>query len=66
MKNLETEREMFLASNKSLAEYNLSQEPTLEKLKVQLQRQFDELKSYKKRVEMKKKSLGKEKIYFVV
>lgn len=57
VKNLETEREMFLASNKSLADYNLSQEPTLEKLKVQLQRQFEELKSYKKRVEMKKKSL---------
>lgn len=49
---------MFLASNKSLAEYNLTQEPILEKLKLELQRQFDELKSYKKRVEAKKKSMG--------
>lgn len=57
VKNLEAEREMLIASNKSLAEYNLSQEPVLEKLKVQLQRQFDELKSYKRRVESKKKSM---------
>jgi len=57
VKNLETERELFLASNKSLAELNLSQEPVLEKLKVQLQRQFEELKSYKQRVEIKKKSM---------
>lgn len=57
VKNLEVERQMFLASNKSLAEYNLSQEPILENLKVQVQGQLEELKSYKQRVETKKKSL---------
>lgn len=57
VKNYESDRETVLASNKSLAEYNLSQEPVLEQLKVQLRRQFDELKSYKKRVEAKKKTL---------
>ena len=30
MKQLYSEKEMLMASNKSLAEYNLSQEPTLQ------------------------------------
>lgn len=35
-KDLETEKEMLIASNRSLAEFNLSQEPDLEERKRQL------------------------------
>ena len=36
MKNLQDEKESVLATNKSLAEYNLSKEPTLAAARVQL------------------------------
>ncbi|OWR51155.1 vacuolar protein sorting-associated protein 37C [Danaus plexippus] len=37
VKDWETEREMIIASNRSLAEFNLSKEPDLEDLKKQIQ-----------------------------
>lgn len=37
VKDWDTEREMIIASNRSLAEFNLSKEPELEELKAQVQ-----------------------------
>lgn len=37
-KNLETEKEMLMASNRSLAEFNLSKQPELEEGKQELKR----------------------------
>ncbi|KPI98898.1 Vacuolar protein sorting-associated protein 37B [Papilio xuthus] len=41
VKDWETEKEMMIASNRSLAEFNLSQEPELEKLKSQVQQKSE-------------------------
>lgn len=41
VKQWETEREMIIASNRSLAEYNLSKEPELEELKTQVQQKSE-------------------------
>ncbi|XP_054722586.1 vacuolar protein sorting-associated protein 37B-like [Uloborus diversus] len=57
VKNLEAEREMLLASNKSLAEYNLSQEPLLINLKGDIVSKHKELQSCKGRVQKKKQKL---------
>lgn len=41
VKDWETEKEMIIASNRSLAEYNLSKEPELEELKSDIQRRSE-------------------------
>ncbi|CAB3245583.1 unnamed protein product [Arctia plantaginis] len=41
VKDWETEREMTIASNRSLAEFNLSKEPDLEDLKAQVQQKSE-------------------------
>lgn len=41
VKDWETEREMIIASNRSLAEFNLSKEPELEDLKTQVQQKSE-------------------------
>merc|ERR1719216_195032 len=40
MKVLQEEKEMLLTSNKSLAEYNLSQEPIVREAKARLQEKY--------------------------
>merc|ERR1719516_490234 len=40
MKALQEEKEMLLTSNKSLAEYNLSQEPVVREAKARLQEKY--------------------------
>merc|ERR1740123_1525318 len=40
MKALQDEKEMLLTSNKSLAEYNLSQEPVVREAKARLQEKY--------------------------
>ncbi|VVC99742.1 vacuolar protein sorting-associated protein 37B [Leptidea sinapis] len=41
VKDWETEKEMIIASNRSLAEYNLSKEPELEKIKSEIQQESE-------------------------
>ncbi|XP_034828011.1 vacuolar protein sorting-associated protein 37B [Maniola hyperantus] len=41
VKDWETEREMIIASNRSLAEFNLSKEPVLEELKAEVQQKSE-------------------------
>ncbi|KFM81748.1 Vacuolar protein sorting-associated protein 37B, partial [Stegodyphus mimosarum] len=57
VKKAESEREMLLASNKSLAEYNLSKEPVLNELRSKICEEAEELKSLKESVESKKQKL---------
>ena len=52
IKNLYSEKEMLLASNKSLAEYNLSQEPALTEARVRLQERHREANRAAEQVKM--------------
>ncbi|MFH4980534.1 hypothetical protein AB6A40_007243 [Gnathostoma spinigerum] len=58
-RTLPTEREMGLAQNKSLAEWNLSQEPKLEEAKARLKETYDKAVSLKAEVEELKARLDK-------
>ena len=42
LKSLYSEKEMLVASNKSLAEYNMSQEPVLRQAKEKLMERYGE------------------------
>lgn len=57
VKRSEAEREMLLASNKSLAEFNLSQEPNISTSKNQLKESYNQLMKLKDDVEDKKQKL---------
>ena len=52
IKTLYAEKEMLLASNKSLAEYNLSQEPLLTEARVRLQERHREANRAAEQVRM--------------
>ncbi|XP_013783805.1 vacuolar protein sorting-associated protein 37A-like [Limulus polyphemus] len=54
VKNIEAEREILLASNKSLAEFNLNQEPVLLKAREGLSQVYLEAMDLKKEVEENK------------
>lgn len=53
-----TEREMGLVQNKSLAEWNLSQEPKIEEAKKQLRNTYEEAVKVKEEVMELKKQLS--------
>ncbi|RWS28344.1 vacuolar protein sorting-associated protein 37B-like protein [Leptotrombidium deliense] len=57
VKKLESEREMLIASNKSLAEYNISREPSYRQLRQSLVSSHKEATDLKKEVEAKKEKL---------
>lgn len=59
MKSLVTEKEMLLAQNKSLAEYNLGQEPKLRQAKEKLLHTYEEAAKHKELATAKKIQLGK-------
>lgn len=59
MRNLPTEREMGLVQNKSLAEWNLTQEPLLEELKKNLLETYEEAVRNKESVMQSKAKLGR-------
>ncbi|EJW74511.1 hypothetical protein WUBG_14583, partial [Wuchereria bancrofti] len=64
VRTLPTEREMGLVQNKSLAEWNLSQEPKIEEAKRQLRTTYEEAVKIKEEVmELKEKlnSLSEER-----
>ncbi|KAI1292066.1 Vacuolar protein sorting-associated protein 37B [Halotydeus destructor] len=58
VKALESEREMLIASNKSLAEFNLSKEPTYQQLRQSLLDSYNEAAELKKGVEAKRDKLN--------
>lgn len=55
---LYSEKEMLLASNKSLAEYNLSQEPLLKEKRAKLQEKHRELTKKAEKVRLLKKDVA--------
>uniref|UniRef100_A0A1B6DTB1 VPS37 C-terminal domain-containing protein n=1 Tax=Clastoptera arizonana TaxID=38151 RepID=A0A1B6DTB1_9HEMI len=57
LKNLETEKEILMASNRSLAEFNLSQEPHMEKGKQKLYDLIEEGERLCNDVELKTKKI---------
>lgn len=57
VKNAESEKEMVVVSNKSLAEFNLSQQPELDKLCRQLSEMYREAKELKDEAEENKQKL---------
>lgn len=57
VKNAENEREMLLASNKSLAEFNLSQEPNLRQSRQKLKELYEQAQELMNEVEQNKKTL---------
>lgn len=59
VRTLPTEREMGLVQNKSLAEWNLSQEPKIEEAKRQLQTTYEEAVKVKEEVMELKEKLSK-------
>ena len=59
VKNLEVDKETLLASNKSLADYNLSREPKLVQGKQQLATTYEEAVEVQKEFEKNKQKLGK-------
>lgn len=56
VKNAENEREMLLASNKSLADFNLSREPKLRQSRQQLKEQYEQAQELVAEVEQNKKT----------
>merc|ERR1719382_995970 len=54
MKALQEEKEMLLTSNKSLAEYNLSQEPIVREAKARLQEKYQTAQQLGQEVEIYK------------
>lgn len=58
MESLECERDSLIASNKSLAEYNLSREPTYRQTRQQLIDGHNELKAIKEEIDKKKSRLS--------
>ncbi|XP_064460972.1 vacuolar protein sorting-associated protein 37B-like [Ornithodoros turicata] len=57
VKNAENEREMLLASNKSLADFNLSREPKLRQCRQRLQELYSTAQELKQEAEQNKKKL---------
>lgn len=57
VKNAENEREMLLASNKSLADYNLSREPKMRQSRQQLKELYEQAVELMQEVEQRKKTL---------
>lgn len=57
VKNAENEREMLLASNKSLADFNLSREPKLRELRQQLRELYEQAGELMTEAEQNKKTL---------
>ncbi|KAH7960109.1 hypothetical protein HPB49_017024 [Dermacentor silvarum] len=57
VKNAENEREMLLASNKSLADFNLSREPKLRQSRQQLKELYEQAQELMAEVEQNKKTL---------
>lgn len=58
MKNAESEREMLLASNKSLADFNLSREPKMRQSRQQIKELYEQAQELMQEVEQRKKTLG--------
>lgn len=59
LKEIETEKEMVLASNRSLAEFNLSKEPHFRNRKQEIQLLSEEGEQLFNNIEAKSKELGK-------
>ncbi|UYV63529.1 VPS37B [Cordylochernes scorpioides] len=57
VKNLESEKEVLLASNKSIAEFNLNFEPYLQETRGQLTQFYQEASALKAEIEERKKTL---------
>ncbi|XP_077534084.1 vacuolar protein sorting-associated protein 37B-like isoform X2 [Haemaphysalis longicornis] len=57
VKNAENEREMLLASNKSLADFNLSREPRLRELRQQLRELYEQASELMAEAEQNKTTL---------
>ncbi|RWS04528.1 vacuolar protein sorting-associated protein 37B-like protein [Dinothrombium tinctorium] len=57
IKKLESDREMLIASNKSLAEYNVSREPSYRQMRQSLVNSHKETNDLKREVESKKSKL---------
>ena len=58
VKNLSDEKQTLLASNKSVAEYNLSREPRLAQAKTQLAQTYEKAVEVQKSFEQNKQKLG--------
>ena len=58
IKTLESEKEMMLTNNKSVAEYNLGIEPKLVQAKEQLAYSYEEAVKYQKEYDLVKQKLG--------
>ncbi|XP_029833836.3 vacuolar protein sorting-associated protein 37B isoform X1 [Ixodes scapularis] len=57
VKNAESEREMLLASNKSLADFNLSREPKMRQSRQQIKELYEQAQELMQEVEQRKKTL---------
>ncbi|XP_013403239.1 vacuolar protein sorting-associated protein 37B [Lingula anatina] len=60
VKNIQVDREMLLASNKSLADYNLSKEPLLKEGREKLATLYEEVQRSKEVLLRDKEQIGKE------
>ena len=58
VKNVQVDREMLLASNKSLADYNLSKKPRLDQAKGTLAAKYEELVRLRKIYDADKQKIG--------
>ena len=58
MKNIQVDREMLMASNKSLAEFNLSREPVITQGKGELATGYSEAARLRKIFDQDKEQLG--------
>lgn len=63
VKNIETERELLIASNKSLSEFNLSQKPILDDTRKQLEELYNMASELKKELLEKKSRLEQVKVF---
>lgn len=59
VKDIEAEREMLIASNKSISEYNLSQQPILDECKLNLESTYNQAAELKENLLKAKSELGK-------
>lgn len=64
-KELDTEKEMLIASTQSLAEFNLTQEPSLAAIKERLSEMYEEADKIYKRVIEKVNNLSESFIIFL-
>ncbi|VDK82894.1 unnamed protein product [Litomosoides sigmodontis] len=64
VRTLPTEREMGLVQNKSLAEWNLSQEPKIEEAKRQLRTTYEEAVKVKQEIRCRKKDRWTHRVHF--